>query len=311
MATAKPAKKQPVKKTAATANRKTAATKKDAGYGGKRQGEYKADRPWDSSIARETQKHPDGRVKRDDEGNPIVKTYKRGESAKDKTKPYNRRGEDPNYVPPTPETRRRKNAEICGAQKSGKSDSGPGICCQTAGWGTSHPGVGRCRNHGGNLPGHVVAAEKEKAKRAVAMFGLPVEVDPHTALMEEIWRTNGHVIWLGTVIAELDSPDKLKQMTDAGVQPSVWVSMYENERAHLVKVSAEAIKCGVAERTIQLAEDQGRLMAMVMQAFIRDPELELTPAQLVHAPKILRKHMSLAPSALEAATPEQTVVIDV
>lgn len=233
-------------------------------------------------------------------------------SVKDKSKPYNRRGEDPNYVPPTPETRRKQNAPICGAPRSGRSDSGPGTCCQTAGWGTSHPGVGHCKFHGGNMPSHVAAAEKEMATRAVATFGLPVDIDPHQALRQELARTNGHVLYLGNLIAELDSPDKLKQYTDAGVSPSVWVQMYETERAHMVKVATEAIKCGVAEREIQLAEEQGRLVAMVLQAFIRDPELGLTPKQLAFAPKILRKHILAAPDALEAATTEgQEVIIDV
>ena len=290
------------------------ATKKSSdksGYGGKRQGQYNPDRPWKQAKAGDEVKTrklaKDGTVK--------TKTQKRGKSAEDPTKPYNKRyayGEK-NPNPPTPETRRRQKQDICGAPRTGKSSSGPGVCCQTAGWGTNHPGVGRCRMHGGNLPSHSQAAEKELARKAVATFGLPVEIDPHQALMEELWRTNGHVIWLGQVIADLEDKDKLKQFTDAGVQPSVWVSMYEAERAHLVKVSESAVKCGVAERQIQLAEDQGRLMAMVLQAFIRDPELQLTPQQLVHAPKILRKHLTMAPSALEAAKadPNQETIIDV
>jgi len=282
------------------------------GYGGKRQGQYNKDRPWDAKVERRTMKNRDGTVKRDANGDPVIKVSKRGPSASDPTKPYNKKYKRGEVVdePTTPENRRKQGVDICGAPRTGKSNRGPGICCQTAGWGTSHPGVGRCRNHGGNLPSHTEKAEKEKAMRAVKMFGLPIEIDPHTALMEEIWRTNGHVVWLGELIAQLDSPDRLKQMTDAGVQPSVWVKMYEDERAHLVKVSAEAIKCGVAERTVRLAEEQGRLMAMVLQAFIRDPELELTPKQLAFAPKIIRRHMLSVPQALEAVQPGQETVID-
>lgn len=246
---------------------------------------------------------------------------KRGPSAKDQNKSYSRRSRavDPDYVGPTPETRKKKNSPICGAPRSKNSISGPGVCCQTAGWGTSHLGYGHCKHHGGNSPSHVAKAEKEMASKAVTMFGLPVEIDPHQALMEEIWRTNGHVIWLGDLIANMDDKEKLKQYTDAGVTPSVWVKMYEDERAHLVKVSAEAIKCGVAERQVQLAEEQGRLMAMVLQAFIRDPELKLTPTQLAYAPKILRKHILAAPTALEAVmennadatNTQQETIIDV
>lgn len=229
-------------------------------------------------------------------------------------KPYNKRWKKGEVRPDpvTPENRKNKNTDICGAKRSGKSHAGPGICCQPAGWGTSHLGFGPCKFHGGNLPGHVKHAEKQMAAKACATFGLPVEVDPHQALMQEIWRTNGHVLWLGELIANMEDESTLKQYSEAGVQPSVWITMYEAERAHLVKVAAEAIKCGVAERQIQLAEEQGRLMAMVMQAFIRDPELNLTPAQLAFAPKILRKHITAVPSALEQAVAnDQETVIDV
>ena len=35
-------------------------------------------------------------------------------------------------------------------------------------------------------------------------FGLPREVDPHEALLEEVHRMAGHVAWLGELVAALE-----------------------------------------------------------------------------------------------------------
>jgi hypothetical protein len=204
-----------------------------------------------------------------------------------------------NPNPTTPETRTRE-APICGAKRTGKSTSGPGICCQVAGWGTSHVGIGRCRLHGGNTPNQMQAAEKDRqiiaAKNAVELYGLPVDIDPHESLAREVRRTAGHVEWLGSFIQDLGSPEKLKQVTEMGVQPSVWISMYQAERKHLVDVNKAAIAAGVSERKMQLQEEQGRLIAMAFQIFIRDEMMAFTPTQMVEAPKALRRALEGVPN---------------
>lgn len=60
------------------------------------------------------------------------------------------------------------------------------------------------------------------------------------ALLEEVHRTAGHVEWLGLEVAA-QPPTAL----EAG---SVWVELYQDERAHLVRLAKVAIECGVAER---------------------------------------------------------------
>lgn len=46
---------------------------------------------------------------------------------------------------PTP---RKKGGPYCGAKKK----QGPGTCTQAPGWGTDHPGAGKCKLHGGSSP---------------------------------------------------------------------------------------------------------------------------------------------------------------
>src|SRR6266702_1094833 len=89
--------------------------------------------------------------------------------------------------------------KLCGGQLR----QSEGACEKTAGWGTDHVGIGRCRLHGGNTPSHQRAAQLEQARRDVATYGLPREVAPDVALLEEVHRSAGHVAYLASRVAEL------------------------------------------------------------------------------------------------------------
>ncbi len=197
----------------------------------------------------------------------------------------------------------------CGAAKRG----GPGHCTQTAGWGTNHVGTGRCRLHGGNTTSHRKAAERVQAERAVATYGLPVHVDPREALLQEVHRTAGHVAWLAQIVAELEHggsgyrPDTiidgeeertilvplsgLKQLSKDGKyeKPAVWLEIYQQERRHLREVCRDAVNAGVAERAVQLAEQQGTALAGAIRGILAD--LSLTPDQLALVPVVVPKHL--------------------
>lgn len=180
-------------------------------------------------------------------------------------------------------------------------------CQLAAGWQTDHPGTGRCRYHGGLTKQSNTKALRERlieqAKVDEMIYGSPVEqIDPGEAIMQELARTAGHVQWLfeqlQTEEAELvesgESPSKvLKQYTKLGQTPSVYIDLYFRERQHLMQVAKTAAGMGIAERQIRLAEEQGRLLANVIQGFIND--MQLTPEQMVKAPEIMRKHLALIP----------------
>jgi carotenoid cleavage dioxygenase-like enzyme len=77
------------------------------------------------------------------------------------------------------------------------------------------------------------------------------------------------------------------------------MDLYQKERTHLVRTCKMAVDMGCAERTVQLAEDQGRLIAAVMNKIFNRPELSLTNAQRAVLGPIVREEMM----ALEAETP--------
>jgi hypothetical protein len=186
----------------------------------------------------------------------------------------------------------------CGGRRRGE---GAGkLCTRPAGWGTDHPGSGRCKLHGGSTKSHTVAGQKALAEQAVKTFGLPREIDPRDALLEEVHRTAGAVAWLHEQVQALRAEDVVwgkveevdKQASEfAGIdtkhaaEVNVWVQLWQRERAHLVKVCKDAIASGLEERRVRLAEQQGAMLAGVIKAILGD--LDLTPQQQATAAKVV------------------------
>lgn len=180
---------------------------------------------------------------------------------------------------------------------------------------------GICRTHGANLPGPVRAEElrNRHAKLRLAMdtYGLPRNVDPGQALLEEIQRTAGHVQWLGEKVREL-KPEELvwgrskrtlsgrasadaessgeeetapaertDDLAEAGWRSEIvysseynaYLRLYLVERRNLIEVIKTAHACGIEERRIKLAEDQGSMIADVLRRMLDDPTLGLSDEQ--------------------------------
>lgn len=197
-----------------------------------------------------------------------------------------------------------KGDPICGQPRTGRSDAEEGMCCQPAGWGTDHFGFGSCKLHNGNTPTHIVAAEREKEKAAMRIiYGKEIDISPEDALLKEIRRTAGIVEHLAEQIADLEDPSKVFVPTMFGTKPHHLIDVYQKERAHLVFSAKTAIQLGIAERQVRIAEEQGKMLAMVLQAFTLDPDLELTPHQRAKVPTLLRKHLMMIESGTPALPP--------
>lgn len=186
----------------------------------------------------------------------------------------------------------------CGANKR----QGPGTCRNPAGFKTTHPGTGFCHLHFGNSPNHKTAAMKQIATTAVTTYGLPRDIDPRAALLEEVHRTAGHVAWLQVKVAELEDTDVTWGITEAKKSTgkdgdsltqtaavNVWVQLYQAERKHLIDVCKAAIAAGIEERRVKLAEEQGALMATVIRGILAD--LNLTAAQTALVATVVPRHL--------------------
>lgn len=164
-----------------------------------------------------------------------------------------------------------------------------------------------CSKHGASAPQVKAAAARRVAEakataqleKATITLGLKVDTTPTEALLDEVQWTAGHVAWLRAKVQELDSEGgseltwgtiREKTATDGhetveAAQPSVWYQLYLKEREHLVRVCAEALRAGIQERQVKLAEQQGALIATAIQHIL--DALHLTPQQVELVPQIV------------------------
>lgn len=191
-----------------------------------------------------------------------------------------------------------------------------------------------CKVHGGMAGQNRAAAarriERAEAEAAVVTLGLPVDVSPSDALLEEVRWTAGHVQWLRRQVQALDDqrthyavpegseedfealsthPNHArhgltwgttkvvdKQSSEApGVDttesagPSIWYELYDRERKHLVTVCTAALRAGVEERRVRLAEAQGEQVAGAIRAILAD--LGLTSDQQAKVSEVVPRHL--------------------
>lgn len=156
-----------------------------------------------------------------------------------------------------------------------------------------------CRMHGGKAKQNLNAAarrlEDEVARAAVVTLGLPVDISPSDALLDEVRRTAGHVFWLLAKVQSEDGgafvPMKSEDSHPGNGLQSVWYRTYQAERAHYVNVCAQALKAGVEERRVKLAEHQGAAVAGAIRAILAD--LGLTAEQQSLVSDVVPRHLRL------------------
>lgn len=163
---------------------------------------------------------------------------------------------------------------------------------------TAVPGLKVCRIHGGSTARAKAAAarnlETQRARDAANQLGIPLDVSPQQALLDEVQRAAGMVAYYGQKVAEIAEQDanrlvngvtrvEQREGFQAGTTKtveattSVWLRLWNEERDRLTRVAAAALKAGIEERRVQLAEAQGALIADVIRRILN--RLNLTPDQ--------------------------------
>jgi hypothetical protein len=182
--------------------------------------------------------------------------------------------------------------KYCGAPKR----QGPGDCTRPAGWGTGHPGIGRCKLHGGKTPSHNEAAKREQARRDVELFGAAKDIHPAQALLELVQWTAGEVDYWRARVREIEKHDltwgttKVKEGgDDAGVtdeaKPAIEYVMLVDASNRLEKYASAALRAGVDAALVRIAESQGsRLFDAIEQILAA---LGLTDQQRALVPEVV------------------------
>lgn len=166
-----------------------------------------------------------------------------------------------------------------------------------------------CASHGGKSPQAKAAAARrlaeQEAAKAARLFAAPVDIDPARALVELVQWTAGEVTyWREQVRALADgNPDALtwgitreKQGgedhgTTLEAKPNVSYLMLTDAQDRLAKYAAAALKAGVEERRVKLAEDQGALVAQVIRSIL--DQLNLTSEQQARVPEVVPAQLRL------------------
>lgn len=147
----------------------------------------------------------------------------------------------------------RSNYPLCGAKKKNGEE-----CRAFAGQGTDHPGIGRCKYHGGSTPSHQNNAAKQEAERQMLTMGAPVNTTPAAALMGVLRATAGHVAWLATEVANLASLN--------GPDAANLTKLYAEERDRLTRVGSACLSAGIGKAEVEMAEAQTEALAKAINA---------------------------------------------
>lgn len=161
---------------------------------------------------------------------------------------------------------------------------GSGNRCKRA----AAPGATVCVKHGAGAPQVKAAAERrlEQQRAEVALreglaaaYGTNVPaIDPADAMLAAVSWKYAEVVALRVKVAELDDADRVWGTTrektggdDAGTTkeaaPNIWWQMLRRAEDQLVAFAKAARAAGCDERRVQIAEDLGRQIAGVLQAF--------------------------------------------
>ena len=138
-----------------------------------------------------------------------------------------------------------------------------------------------CGKHGGRAQQSKAAGERQQqedaGRRMCAKWSIPIETDPTGAILGRIAAYAGHVEFYKRQIEQLDEQDLVWGVTkiktggdDRGTTmeaaPNTWLTLYNEASALLVKFAADAIRAGIEERKVRLAERDGQLVAGVLRA---------------------------------------------
>jgi hypothetical protein len=158
------------------------------------------------------------------------------------------------------------DARYCG----GKKHQGEGTCTQPAGWGTPHPGVGRCKLHGGCAPSSVKAGELALVERDARLLFEKVapQVTPIENPLEAFAQVAGRVVaWMELMDALLDEVKAVGyQHEKAGEQVDARVQLYERALDRCAQVLAMYARLRIDERLAEITERQKLVVVRAIEA---------------------------------------------
>lgn len=208
--------------------------------------------------------------------------------------------------------------ERCGVVFKGRPP-----CRQRAGWGTDHVGFGPCKLHGGSAPPsvHKQGLAVMQAAAMTAMLGSAPQVDPEETLLQLVSQSAGLVTFYGQEVQRLALLEPTQEVRGtfrnavAGYETGAhlfgpvidvdkdggehivgeelrgMVKLWNDERDRLAKYAKTALGAGIERRRIEMAEQQGERIVVVINSVL---------VQLGFGPDVLQQARTLIATELRA-----------
>jgi hypothetical protein len=181
--------------------------------------------------------------------------------------------------------RRRSEAEKGGVKRTCWATKRNGERCK----GTVVFGTRVCRMHGGTTKKAQVAAGKRQAiaetRALVGRLGTPVEADPRAVLLEMVYSAYGMQLSLAALLQQYDAADLADDDPQVRMRLRSVQNMYGYWSEKAAQFSALAVRAGIEERLVKLAESQAMTVVQVLRgalsAVALPPETERELLQAV------------------------------
>lgn len=173
-----------------------------------------------------------------------------------------------------------------------------------------------CSKHGGAAP-QVAAkaaarAQQDAIRGLLENLGTPAPIDPGQALLELIAAKNGEVHWLRAVVKDQEQAALVWGRADYenGIGPvgpvdkytdkaavNIWWDMLRKAEDQLASYSSQALRAGIEERRIRLAERTGNQVAMAVRRILDRLNLNTAQQGLIGTvvPEELRRMIEVEP----------------
>ncbi|MDJ0341785.1 hypothetical protein [Streptomyces sp. PH10-H1] len=184
----------------------------------------------------------------------------------------------------------------CGAKKR----QGEGFCTRPAGWGSSHPGAGYCKLHGGNTKNQVISAERKRLEveartlfEKIAPSAIPIH-DPLTAYAQFAGRVMAWMTLMDSLLDGLASP----RYEGTSEQVRGEVVLFERAMDRANSVLASYARLNIDARLMTISERQATVLIAALNAGLG--ELHLTGPDAVRARQAAARHLRAAGATFAA-----------
>ncbi|MFD0405608.1 hypothetical protein [Kitasatospora sp. NPDC127116] len=161
----------------------------------------------------------------------------------------------------------RGDKPVCGAKT--RQEQSAENCGLPAGWGTDHPGVGRCKLHGGKTPGQQLKATRDNVEREARAVLAELDVEPVGDPLTALMQLAGQVVSWQTATATLVNGlgDRIRYEGNSGSeQTRAEVQLYERAMDRALAVLSAIARLNIEERLASISEAQAAKVISAIDA---------------------------------------------